>query len=179
MPQSVRSTKNSGRSSDQRKLRMKKKRTVKFPYGLPTAEAFELRVIRPKNLEDCWGWKGSITGKGYAQCPPYGPVYRWCLEQKLGRKLLPGEHCRHMCGNPLCTNPNHLEVGSNKDNCRDKPQQHNGKYGSSSFYKLTQKDADEICRLCESIPQKEIAAMYSISPGMVSRILTKRAWNVH
>lgn len=157
----------------------KGKRTVKFPYGLPIQEAFELRVIRSEDPHECWGWKGSMTGKGYAQCPPYGKAYRWSLEQSLGRKLKSNEVCRHLCGNRLCTNPHHLAVGTNSDNERDKPSHFEGKFGVSNRYKLTQDDADKIRSLSGKLLQREIAEMYGITQVMVSRIITGKAWNVN
>lgn len=157
----------------------KGKRTVKFPYGLPIHEAFELRVIRPEDPDQCWGWQGSITGKGYPQCPPFGKAHRWSLEQSLGRKLSSHEQCRHLCGNRLCTNPRHLAVGTNRDNQLDKPLHFNGKFGSASRFKLTQKEANEIRALNGKLLQREIAKLYGVTQMMVSRIITGKAWNVN
>ena len=157
----------------------KGKRAVKFPYGLPVQEAFELRVVRSDDPDECWDWRGSVTGRGYPQCPPYGKAHRWSLEQLLGRKLMPSEQCRHLCGNRLCTNPRHLAVGANSDNERDKPLHFNGKFGVSNRYKLTQNDANEIRSLSGKLLQREIAALYGITQMMVSRITTGKAWNVN
>jgi len=158
---------------------MTNKRTVRFPYKLSLEESFEIRVIRSTDKTDCWGWKGSISGKGYAQMPKVRMAYRWILEKKLGRKLVKGEQCRHLCGNPRCTNPLHLEVGTQSQNERDKQLHHSGRLGSNGFHKLTMEDAMKIRSLAETMLQREIAKQYNITQVMVSRIITGKAWNEH
>ena len=78
-------------------------------------------------VEDgCWGWKGALGTTGYpvvseAQGRKSSTVrvHRWRLEQKLGRPLKPGEVVRHTCDNPICTNPDHLIPGTQKQNVHD------------------------------------------------------------
>lgn len=74
---------------------------------------------------ECWPWKASYKGPGY------GVFYdgerlvganRFALALKLGRPLLPQERSRHTCDWPPCCNPNHLIVGTQKDNMRDKSE---------------------------------------------------------
>jgi hypothetical protein len=157
---------------------MPKKRNVKFPYGLPLEEAFELRVVRSVEPTDCWGWIGSFSGKGYAQMPG-GTACRWSLERKIQRRLETGEQCRHLCGNPACTNPLHLDVGTQSQNERDKQLHHSGRLGSNGFHKLTMEDAIKIRSLAGTMLQREIAKQYNITQVMVSRIITGKAWNEH
>jgi hypothetical protein len=41
------------------------------------------------------------------------------LQIKLGRELAKGEFALHKCDNPKCNNPDHLYVGTQKENVRD------------------------------------------------------------
>jgi hypothetical protein len=145
----------------------------KFPYTKSLSEAYELRVVR---TDGCWGWIG-YTNFGYPMISST-KIHRWSLEQKLGRKLNSDEQCRHLCGNRLCTNPEHLDIGSQSDNELDKQRHFNGKFGSSSKYKLTAEDAEQIRKLRGTLFQREIAEMFNITQMMVSRIQTGKAWNV-
>ncbi len=73
----------------------------------------------------CWECISHFLNKqGYAQIKlnmENNGIHRLVLEEKLGRKLLkfPKEVTRHKCDNPCCINPDHLEVGSVKDNSQD------------------------------------------------------------
>lgn len=69
----------------------------------------------------CWEWRGHRQN-GYGHMRVFGKrsfAHRVMLEIKLERPLLPGEVCRHVCDNPSCCNPDHLEVGSHSQNMRD------------------------------------------------------------
>ena len=153
---------------------MKQVMKRRFPYTKSLSDAFELRVIR---TNECWGWEGYVNPNGYAYLGPTA-MYKWSLEQKLGRKLKKGEQCRHLCGNHLCTNPEHLEVGSQSDNESDKQTHFEGKFGNNPRYKLTAEDAKQIRKLRGKLLQREIAERFNITQVMVSRILTGKAWNV-
>jgi len=72
----------------------------------------------------CWGWSGSKDGKGYGQISARDgrrspeKAHRVSYELAFG-KIPKGMVVRHKCDNPECTNPSHLELGTQKDNMRD------------------------------------------------------------
>ena len=145
-----------------------KKRTVKFPYSKTIEEAYELRVVKG---EGCWGWLGYVNpGRGYAYLSSIA-MHRWVLEKKLGRPLDPSEECRHLCGNAICTNPDHLAAGTAKENAQDKRT-----HGS---YRLSEEETYGIRKLRGLLYQREIAQMFNITQSMVSRIQKGKAWNVN
>lgn len=73
----------------------------------------------------CWGWKGSTDGKGYAVLSNRNrgvnspeKAHRVSYEMING-EIPNGKVVRHKCDNPICTNPDHLEVGTQKENMLD------------------------------------------------------------
>lgn len=75
----------------------------------------------PDNPQSCWLWTGYCTRAGYGQLAMRVPgggratkprqlaVHRAMLEELLDA-LFPFDEAGHLCGNPLCINPDHLEV---------------------------------------------------------------------
>lgn len=76
-------------------------------------------VINEKT--DCWEWQGGTNNIGYGLIrDEHGmrTVHRVSYEQHKGP--IPYGMCvLHDCDNPVCANPNHLKVGTHKDNTQD------------------------------------------------------------
>lgn len=71
---------------------------------------------------DCWEWKGRRKHKGGyatftigAKC---SPSHRVAYMIRYG-EITKGLDIRHICDNPSCCNPNHLEEGTRKQNMED------------------------------------------------------------
>ena len=87
------------------------------------------------NKTGCWECISHyLDNEGYAKIKinmiTYG-IHRLVLEEKLGRKLnkFPKEITRHKCDNPCCINPEHLEIGTIKDNSNDMVERGRHKQG--------------------------------------------------
>lgn len=68
----------------------------------------------------CWVWTGG-TSKNKNHRRPYfrgTPAYRYIFV-KVVRPLARHEFVCHTCDNPMCVNPSHMFVGSQKDNMQD------------------------------------------------------------
>jgi hypothetical protein len=82
-------------------------------------------LVDIKDADDCWLWKGSISG-GYGHFSGNGvnmPAHRYSYKLKykslsnhIGYKRMV---VRHLCGNKLCVNPKHLLIGSQSNNTLD------------------------------------------------------------
>jgi hypothetical protein len=76
------------------------------------------------NQKGCWIWQGTVKGKmGYGGFYYRGKnisAHRYAYYLKT-KKTIPKNMCvLHKCDNPRCVNPNHLWLGTNDDNVRDR-----------------------------------------------------------
>lgn len=89
-------------------------------------ERLEERQVK-LGADKCWKWDGTKDNRGYGILS--GRLGRRSKQRKekahrVSYELHHGEIplgmvVRHKCDNPECTNPNHLETGTQKDNMRD------------------------------------------------------------
>lgn len=72
-------------------------------------------------MTPCIEWTGAKTSAGYGQRRIKGKLYythRLSYEQNIG-PIPEGCVVRHKCDNPPCFNPEHLDIGTQKDNMQD------------------------------------------------------------
>lgn len=80
-----------------------------------TAE--EMYLARVVKRDGCWGWAGCIDKRGYSVFNKDGikPAHR--LSYLMHKGPIPdGLDVMHMCHNPSCSNPDHLELGTRREN---------------------------------------------------------------
>lgn len=73
----------------------------------------------------CWEWLKSTNSAGYGQITinkKYWLAHRYALS--CVTEVKPSDVVRHLCHNPKCCNPEHLVVGSHKDNYNDSLDTH-------------------------------------------------------
>lgn len=134
-------------------------------------------------LGSCWNWLGAKNWTGYACMTVKG----WHEQRanrvswRLHRGDIPdGIKVLHKCDNRQCTNPDHLFLGTQRDNIVDMFQK--GRKDNTGTHnaraKLTESDVIEIRRLLavKEITQAEMARRFKISEGMIGFIKRGESW---
>lgn len=107
--------------------------------------------VDKKQPYDCWKWLGK------ARCGKSGFYGQFWLKGKnatphrVSYELAFGEydksmHVLHKCDNPICVNPNHLFLGTNEDNIKDKMSKGRWKGGRPVF-------VPQLCPRCNRMKQ--------------------------
>jgi hypothetical protein len=88
--------------------------------GTP-AERIWARLRRPNVPDACWEWQGARTAAGYGVLQLKERrlilVHRFIYEQVVER-IPDGYDIDHLCRNPSCAYPHHLEAVTHQENAR-------------------------------------------------------------
>jgi len=132
--------------------------------------------VNKEGAEGCWEWLGNKC-KGYGRYWYNGKDiqahrYSWILHNGL---IPEGLLVRHKC-REKCVNPEHLELGTNKDNANDKIRDGTSLRGiKNSHNKLIPEQVKEIrARATES--QKDLAIEFGVNRTTINSIILRKAW---
>lgn len=127
---------------------------------------------------DCHVWTGGKDPDGYGIFSIHGKsvrVHRWFWKFINKTSLLKKEHVLHKCDNPSCVYINHLFIGTNIDNMRDRNEkERQAKHQQNGQAKLTQKDVDFI--RSSSLSNPELGKLFNMCRGTMWRIKTYKLW---
>lgn len=137
---------------------------------------FEKKIM-PEPNSGCWLWMASIN-KGYGHLRYKNKiVLAHRLAYELYKGPIPKNTCVcHKCDTPSCVNPDHLFLGSKKDNTNDmlsKNRQARGIKQRAS--KLTNQQVLDIC--ASPLGKRKIAKLYNVDHSAIHKIRTGRNWN--
>jgi hypothetical protein len=130
---------------------------------------------------DCWGWSGHTRdGYGVLTIGPnrQGKAHRFSYELHKG-PIPDGMFICHHCDNRICARPDHLFLGTAKDNTTDMVAKGRGKsvahLGSDhGMAKLTEETAREI--LHSTGVARIVAKRFNVSESTVYMIRGRKTW---
>lgn len=150
-------------------------------YKQDTAERFWSKV---KKTLGCWEWVGAKDTHGYgAFSMDVGGVRKVLKAHRLSWEFINGTITNklgvcHHCDNPGCVNPDHLFLGTQKDNGQDMAQKLRSSFGSKNgMSRFTDKEVLEIRKLrAAGKTYIEIGRKFNISRGYAYRLATGNIW---
>lgn len=94
---------------------------VKTPHPTLSDEEYEKWFwSKTKRDGDCLIWIGKKHKAGYGNAQRHGVMRAHRVAHMITKGAIPdGFEVRHLCHNPSCCNPDHLAVGSHRDNMQD------------------------------------------------------------
>lgn len=131
----------------------------------------------------CWEWRGNRECGGYGRFSMNGKkvkTHRAAYETWVG-PIHEGMVVRHMCDNPPCINPEHLELGTQKDNMRDRDERgrhtpvRGEKHGCA---KLTWDNVNEIRSLWSTgnYTRKQLAEDFGVALTTIDKVVRNKTW---
>jgi hypothetical protein len=143
---------------------------------------FESKVRRDRKA-GCWLWRGSKRGGGYGQFSIKGKLHaahRVAFELYNGP--IPDGLCVcHKCDVRECVNPDHLFLGTQADNVRDRDEK--GRTSKGKKHALAKRHA--LAKLTEAavrdirtkrMTQVEFAKLYGVSPVTICLAQRGETW---
>lgn len=139
-----------------------------------------LDKVFPEPNSGCWLWTGGVTSCGY------GTIkidYVTKTTHRTSYRLFKGEIndgllVLHKCDTPCCVNPDHLFLGTAKENSDDMIRK-NRKFITrgelSGNAKLKEADVIKI-RTMSQYKNIELAKMFNVSDAIISRIRSHKRW---
>ena len=132
---------------------------------------------------ECWQWIGATDKDGYGVMT-YGGTRRQFRAHRISwelhnGKIPSGQVVRHTCDTPTCVNPDHLIIGTVKQNAQDMVERGRSLRGEKNHKsKITASTVREIRRLYSigGMTQKQIGEKFGINDRSVSHIVRRVTW---
>jgi len=141
-------------------------------------ERFESKYV-PIPGTGCWIWTGATVPRGYGKLSVRTSFWEYAhrISWQLYRGAIQdGMYVCHKCDTPSCVNPDHLFIGSAKDNNDDMIAKNRNCIGDArSDAKLTKKQVEFI--YASKLPGVWLSKEFGVSTGLISGIRRGKKWN--
>jgi len=140
-------------------------------------------IINPTT--QCWEWQGAKDRDGYGFISYKSKIKLVHRISYMYHNDVPEEHIKgkvvmHKCDNPSCANPDHLNLGTVKDNIHDcikKGRRASTKGELNANAKITDYQAKKIRELSQlGLSKEELAKMFNISRRSIYNIVNNVTW---
>jgi hypothetical protein len=131
--------------------------------------------VNPSN--GCWEWRTAKKHNHYGKMSIFNIFMRANRLSLLfhGVEIPEGMMALHHCDNKPCVNPDHLYVGTRKDNIRDMiARKQRSPFRRQPIFKLDAWTVYKILGLSSRYPQSRIAAHFGVVQSLVSQIVTRK-----
>lgn len=172
-----------------KKPKKEKIKKIRFKWSEATQEEkiIHLKKIFEKNVikkDGCWDWSGTIHHGGYTQMK-YTEKYlatgghriSWIIHNG---EIPKGQWILHKCDNKKCTNPEHLFLGSARDNVIDKLNKGraNTPHGIGHIHaKLDDEKVREIRKLLAmGVTMPRLSKDFDVSKSVIQAIKYGKTW---
>jgi hypothetical protein len=153
--------------------------------------AVSVKVLIPAKIAEntqtgCFDWIGFKSRDGYGIVHKGKKLLKahrlaYCEANQVPLESIKGLCVRHKCDNPACINPDHLEIGTNADNTRDRHERNRDARGSKNGNaRLTEQDV--ICIRSQYKPKSRqtgviaLAKKYQVSASLIDQVIRRTVW---
>lgn len=155
------------------------------PKPVPMVDRFWSHVDK---TGECWVWSASLLKDGYGSFGMVVPGKRHRVSQGAHRvswllangSIPKGMSVLHRCDVPRCVRPDHLFLGTQKDNVHDSMLKKRRASKAGSLHHMAKlKESDVVCIKREAENGKshsEIALQYGVNRTAITRILNGTRW---
>jgi hypothetical protein len=147
----------------------------KSPLDQKTVERFWDKVEK-REPDECWEWTACTDRDGYGRFSVNG---KKCRAHRVAVRIdgrNPTEKVvRHTCDNPSCVNPNHLKLGTQSQNIRDRDRR--GRQAKGAQNGQSKLSPNEVLDIRNSTrPSRELAKKYDVSASQIRSIKRYGSW---
>lgn len=135
------------------------------------------------DITGCWEWNGNLNADGYAYRNVGGRryfIHRLSAFIHFGFNLNSSLCVCHQCDNRKCWNPDHLFIGTRRDNFYDMIKKSRGNHiigEENNNSKLKEKDVLKIRQERYSGARRiDLAKKYGVTPQHIYYITSKKSW---
>ena len=151
-------------------------------------ERAKARFFKGFTVDDkgsCWLWNRSKDSCGYGTirvCEKNKKASRFSWEIKNGRNIPVGLEILHSCDTPACVNPDHLRLGTHKENMEDMVRRGRRADTSGENNPNAKRSADVVVAIrrdfADGLRQHKIVSKYGLTKCAVSEIVNRKTWAV-
>jgi len=147
------------------------------------SERFWEKVSVPDDTSQCWEWQANIVyGYGmFVENRKSILAHRWSYIFHNG-EIPEGLYVLHKCDNRKCVNPQHLFLGTYKDNAVDRQRKGRGvipdnRGENHGMSRLTESAVREIRELHKAgVPAADIGSRFGIDRRTVGKVANRKSW---